>query len=83
VGATARRQGLFMREGETTMTDSPGSSEPGSDDVATILARAGRLQAAYAAARRAWAEQVGRPYQEDPDRRPPPGDLDAASDEDE
>jgi hypothetical protein len=82
-GRDRARRGLFMREGETTMADAPGSPEPGTDDVATIMARAGRLQAAYAAARRAWAEQVGRPYQEDPDRRPPPGELDAASDEDE
>jgi hypothetical protein len=74
---------MFMREGETAAADAPGSPEPGTDDVAAILARAGRLQAVYAATRRDWAEQVGRPYQADPDRRPPPGELDAAPDEDE
>jgi hypothetical protein len=38
-------------------------------------------QAAYAARRRRWAEEVGRPYDPDPDVRPPPGELDAEPDE--
>ena len=45
------------------------------------LAEAERRQAVYAARRRAWAEAVGRPYEDKPDRRPPPGELDAAPDE--
>jgi hypothetical protein len=40
-----------------------------------------RLQAAYAASRREWARAVGRPYDGDPDLRPPPGELDAAAEE--
>jgi hypothetical protein len=60
-----------------------GEHEAGAADVDAVVARAARLQSAYAVRRRAWAEQVGRPYQEDPDRRPPPGELDAAPDEDE
>jgi len=44
-------------------------------------AEAARRQAAYAASRRAWAETVGRPYEDEPDLRPPPGELDAAPDE--
>jgi hypothetical protein len=44
-------------------------------------AEAERRQAAYAASRRAWAEAVGRPYQDDPDLRPPPGELDGEADE--
>lgn len=42
-----------------------------------------RRQAAYAASRRAWAEAVGRPYDDHPDQRPPPGELDAGADADE
>jgi hypothetical protein len=42
---------------------------------------ANRRQAAYAASRRDWAERVGRPYDEEPDPRPPPGELDAEADE--
>ena len=38
-------------------------------------------QAAYAASRRAWAEAVGRPYENKRDLRPPPGEVDAAADE--
>jgi hypothetical protein len=38
-------------------------------------------QAAYAARRRAWAECVGRPYEQETDPRPPPGKLDAGPDE--
>lgn len=38
-------------------------------------------QAAYAAKRRAWAENVGRPYADAEDPRPPPGELNAAPDE--
>lgn len=45
------------------------------------LAEAKRRQAAYAARRRAWADAVGRPYEDEPDLRPPPGELDAAADE--
>ena len=44
-------------------------------------AEAARRQAAYAASRRAWAEQAGRPYEDEPDLRPPPGELDAEADE--
>ena len=44
-------------------------------------AEAERRQAAYAASRRAWAEAVGRPYEDEPDLRPPPGEVDAAADE--
>lgn len=43
--------------------------------------RAHRLQKAYAAKRRVWAEVVGRPYGNEPDLRPPPGELDAEPDE--
>lgn len=43
--------------------------------------RASRLQKAYAAKRRLWAETVGRPYGSQPDLRPPPGELDAEPDE--
>ncbi len=46
-----------------------------------ILRDAERRQAAYAAKRRAWAEAVGRPYQDPRDLRPPPGEVDAAPDE--
>jgi len=45
------------------------------------MAEAERLQAEYAATRRAWAEAVGRPYLKDTDPRPPPGELDAEPDE--
>lgn len=44
-------------------------------------AEAERRQAAYAASRRAWAEAVGRPYEDDPDLRPPPGELEGVADE--
>ena len=44
-------------------------------------AEAEARQAAYAASRRAWANAVGRPYEDDPDPRPPPGEVDAAPDE--
>jgi hypothetical protein len=44
-------------------------------------AEAEARQAAYAAQRRAWAASVGRPYEDEPDPRPPPGELDAAPDE--
>jgi hypothetical protein len=54
------------------------STDPAS---AMTIAEAERRQAAYAAWRRTWAEAVGRPYDDDPDRRPPPGELDAAADE--
>lgn len=60
------------------------SGDPESDDrpeARADLARAADLQAAYAASRRDWAERVGRPYQDDPDRRPPPGALDVEPDE--
>jgi hypothetical protein len=42
---------------------------------------ADRRQALYAARRRDWAERVGRPYKEDLDLRPPPGELDAGADD--
>ncbi len=45
------------------------------------VAEAKRRQTAYAASRRAWAEAVGRPYDNAPDLRPPPGELDAAEEE--
>ncbi|MDB5483670.1 MAG: hypothetical protein JWO83_4723 [Caulobacteraceae bacterium] len=48
---------------------------------ATTPAEAERRQATYAASRRAWAEAVGRPYQDDPDLRPPPGQLEGEADE--
>ena len=40
-----------------------------------------RRQKAYAAHRRAWAEAVGRPYKNDEDPRPPPGEVDAGPEE--
>jgi hypothetical protein len=50
--------------------------------IGRIEAEAARRQALYAASRRAWAEEVGRPYDDDePDHRPPPGELDAEADE--
>ena len=49
---------------------------------ATLQKQARRLQKAYAAKRRVWAEAVGRPYAPDPDLRPPPGELDVEADED-
>ncbi len=59
-----------------------GDSEPvDGPDASAAVARAADLQATYAASRREWAERVGRPYQDDPDRRPPPGALDAEPDE--
>ena len=48
---------------------------------AMTIEEANRRQAAYAASRRDWAERVGRPYEEEPDPRPPPGELDAEADE--
>ena len=45
------------------------------------LEEAQARQATYAARRRQWAEEVGRPYEPDPDVRPPPGELDAEPDE--
>jgi hypothetical protein len=65
------------------MTTSREIESPRGDgaDEETLAIRAERLQAAYAASRRDWAERVGRPYQDDPDRRPPPGELDAMADE--
>ncbi len=60
----------------------PGDPEPDIGPAPDpVVARAADLQAAYAASRRDWAERVGRPYQDDPDRRPPPGALDAEPDE--
>ena len=50
-------------------------------DVSMTIEEANRRQAAYAASRRDWAERVGRPYDEEPDPRPPPGELDAEADE--
>jgi hypothetical protein len=55
--------------------------EPSPLGAEMTRAEADRRQAAYAASRRAWAEQVGRPYDSDPDHRPPPGELDAEADE--
>jgi hypothetical protein len=40
-----------------------------------------RLQRDYEASRRAWAQAVGRPYDDAPDHRPPPGELDAEAEE--
>ena len=60
------------------MTGSPDQTPV---QTAMTPAEAERRQAAYAASRRAWAEAVGRPYENRPDRRPPPGELDAAPDE--
>jgi hypothetical protein len=51
------------------------------DKMRMTPAEAERHQAAYATSRRAWAEAVGRPYDDKPDPRPPPGELDAAPDE--
>jgi hypothetical protein len=48
---------------------------------AASLAEAQRRQAAYVAKRRAWAERIGRPYADECDPRPPPGEVDAAADE--
>ena len=55
----------------------------GSNDKTSVMspAEAERRQTAYAASRRAWAETVGRPYEDKPDLRPPPGEVDAAADE--
>jgi hypothetical protein len=50
-------------------------------EPAALERRARRLQKAYAAKRRAWAEAVGRPYLSEPDVRPPPGELDAEAEE--
>ena len=52
----------------------------GGERVMTAAEAEGR-QAAYAASRRAWAEAVGRPYENKQDLRPPPGEVDAAADE--
>ncbi len=41
-----------------------------------------RKQKAYARKRRAWAAAVGRPYEDERDLRPPPGELDAAAEDD-
>ena len=54
------------------------------DEAATVTSiekRAQRLQKGYARKRRAWAEAVGRPYEAEPDPRPPPGELDAEAEE--
>jgi hypothetical protein len=61
-----------VQQGPSDRTESPS---------AISTAEAESRQAAYAAKRRAWAEQVGRPYNEEPDLRPPPGELDADADE--
>ncbi len=43
-----------------------------------------KRQRAYAAKRRAWAKEVGRPYtRADRDPRPPPGELDVGPDEED
>jgi hypothetical protein len=53
----------------------------GDEAPAVAMVEAKRRQAAYAASRRAWAERVGRPYEDRSDPRPPPGELDAAAEE--
>jgi hypothetical protein len=53
---------------------------PAAEGAMTEL-EAERRQMAYAASRREWAERVGRPYEVEPDPRPPPGELDAAAEE--
>jgi len=55
----------------------------GSNDETSAMtpAEAERRQAAYAASRRVWAEAVGRPYEDAPDLRPPPGEVDGEADE--
>ncbi len=50
-------------------------------DIAMSRVEADRRQAVYAARRRDWAERVGRPYKEELDLRPPPGELDVGADE--
>ncbi len=78
-----------MDSGDTIMAEASQMAEASDaakrapEAIAALTARAARLQGAYAAARRDWAERVGRPYLDDPDRRPPPGELDAGSDQDE
>jgi hypothetical protein len=47
----------------------------------SLTDRSRRLQKAYEADRRAWGQAVGRPYDGDPDLRPPPGELDADADD--
>ncbi len=53
----------------------------GTDPPAQGVAEAERRQKAYAESRKAWAERVGRPYQDALDVRHPPGELDAEPDE--
>ncbi len=55
--------------------------DPERDITARLTADADRLQGVYAASRRAWAERIGRPYEEVADSRPPPGEVDAEADE--
>jgi hypothetical protein len=56
-------------------------TSPNNREGAMSPAEAERRQAAYAASRRAWAEAVGRPYEDDPDLRPPPGEREGEADE--
>lgn len=58
-------------------TDCPEAGRASAESVEA----AARRQAVYAARRRDWANQVGRPYQADIDPRPPPGELDAEAEE--
>jgi hypothetical protein len=59
----------------------PGGDLPEDSTAAMAVGEAQRRQAIYAASRRDWAERVGRPYEDAPDRRPPPGELDGTDEE--
>ncbi len=54
---------------------------PPPEPAGALVADSEARQRAYAAARRLWAERVGRPYTDDSDARPPPGELDALAEE--
>ncbi len=58
--------------------DTPVAVETGEESLAH---RARRLQKAYEHSRREWAQAVGRPYDGDPDLRPPPGEVDAIAED--
>ncbi len=58
--------------------DKPAAGDRSEDSLAE---RARRLQSAYEDSRRLWAQAVGRPYDGDPDLRPPPGEVDATAED--
>ncbi len=59
-------------------TDDPDTAGARAESLAE---RARRLQTAYEDSRRLWAQVVGRPYESDPDVRPPPGEVDATAED--